>query len=141
MHALSAELSGLSIETVAERRVQVGSAIEFMRADQLHAGDEIFYTLRVRNNTNSMLQEPVIVKAVPRNTQYVAETASGPATAVDYSVDGGRTFATPDQLFVRVESGTLRPASVTDYTHIRWRMRHPLAPGATALLRFRAIFR
>ena len=39
---------------------------------------------------------------------------------------------------VRVGGQAPRRAAVEDYTHVRWRLRAPLAPGATALLRFRA---
>ena len=37
--------------------------------------------------------------------------------------------------------GTTQLAPVAQYTHIRWQLRNPLAPGATALARFRATFR
>jgi hypothetical protein len=35
----------------------------------------------------------------------------------------------------------VRKATSDDYTHLRWQLRYPLAAGATALLRFRGVFR
>jgi len=137
--------AGLAIETLAERRVitssSEGAQVEFVAADQLHIGDEIFYTLRVRNATNAVIDKVVVIKAVPRNTQYVADSAVGPAATIGFSVDGGATFAASDELEVITLPGVARRAIMSDYTHLRWQLRHPLAPGATALLRFRGIFR
>jgi len=139
--ALAADSTpGLVVETVAERRVQSNGGVAFVRAERLHVGDEIFYTLRVHNASNNSLPQAVIIKAIPRNTHYVANSAAGPATLVDFSVDGGLMFGGPEQLSVRTANGAARAALTDDYTHIRWRLRHPLATGATALLRFRTVF-
>jgi uncharacterized repeat protein (TIGR01451 family) len=136
--------SGLAIETLAERRITAESDVAsagFVAADRLNIGDEIFYTLRVRNATNATLERVVVIKAVPRNTEYVADSAVGPAAIIGYSVDGGTTFAEADQLEVVTLPGVTRRAVPSDYTHIRWQLRHPLAAGATALLRFRSVFK
>jgi len=139
--AIGAEsTAGLLVETVAERRVQQSGNVEYVRADKLRVGDEIFYTLRIRNASANPLPDAVVVKAIPRNTRYVGNTATGPAAVIDFSVDGGSVFGIPEQLSVRAAGGVARAATPDDYTHIRWRLRHPLAAGATALLRFRAVF-
>jgi uncharacterized repeat protein (TIGR01451 family) len=115
--------------------------VRFVAADQLHIGDEIYYTVRVRNVTNTTIEDVVVIKAMPRNTEYVADSAVGPAAIIGYSTDGGGTFATSDDLEVVTLSGATRRAIPSDYTHLRWQLRHPLAPGATALLRFRGVFK
>ena len=137
--------AGLSIETLAERRVvrasSEGAQVEFVAADELHIGDEIFYTLRVRNTSDSAIASPAIIKAMPRNTVYVDGSAVGPASDIEFSIDGGTVFAAPEELTVTAMPGVTRLAVATDYTHIRWQLRHPLAAGATALLRFRGVFK
>jgi uncharacterized repeat protein (TIGR01451 family) len=138
--AAGASTPNLTVETLAERRVSVNGSIEYASADQLKMGEEIFYTVRVRNVNNASVVDPVVIKSIPRNTRYVANSATGPASLIDFSVDGGVTFAAPEQLFVETLAGVRRPAQLEDYTTIRWRLRHPLAAGATALLRFRATF-
>jgi len=82
-----------------------------------------------------------ITKPVPPGVRYVAESASGPGCDVLFSVDGGRTFGQPAELSVVAEDGARRPASPDDYTHIRWRLRTPLAAEATGFVRFRALAR
>jgi hypothetical protein len=82
-----------------------------------------------------------VTKPIPRNTRYVAGSAAGPGADIDFSVDGGRTFGSPQRLAVRSPSGRGERESVENYTHIRWQLRYPLAPGAVALLRFRVVFK
>jgi uncharacterized repeat protein (TIGR01451 family) len=137
----TASTAGLLIETVAERRLDQEFPVRFVAADQLHIGDEIFYTVRVRNVTSATIEAVVVIKAVPHNTEYVADSAMGPATIIGYSTDGGGTFAGQDELEVTTPSGATRRADPSDYTHLRWQLRHPLAAGATALLRFRSVFK
>jgi uncharacterized repeat protein (TIGR01451 family) len=141
---LQSTTAGLAIETIAERRVVTpsseGAQVKFVAADQLQIGDEIFYTVRVRNVTNTPLDDVIVVKPMPRNTQYVADSAVGPAATIGVSIDGGATFAAPDKLEIVTMPGVTRPALPSDFTHIRWQLQHPLAAGATALLRFRGIF-
>lgn len=136
---------GLHVETIAERYLPAaaaeGGAARFAPAEQLRIGDEIFYTLRVRNVTAAPISNVVVIRAIPRNTRYVEGSALGPAARVTVSIDGGATFAAPDDIEVPVSPGTVRNATVDDYTHLRWQLRHPLAAGATALLRFRGVFR
>ena len=137
--------SGLAVVTVAERRIVTnavsGVQIRFVPAERLAVGDEIYFTLRVRNTAAAPIDDAVIVKPIPRNVLYVDDSAVGPAAAVAVSIDGGVTFAAPEDSTVHRIDGTTRQAIATDYTHIRWQLKHPLAPGATALLRFRGVFR
>jgi uncharacterized repeat protein (TIGR01451 family) len=135
----------LVIETLAERRLvrpsSEGPQMTFVAANEVHIGDDLFYTLRVRNASDAAVENPVIVKAMPRNTVYVDQSAVGPATIIEFSIDGGSVFAAPDELSVVTSPDMTRAATTSDYTHIRWRLRHPLAAGATALLRFRGVFK
>jgi uncharacterized repeat protein (TIGR01451 family) len=131
----------LWVETTAEIRVHAANGDQFAPAERLRIGDEVFYTLRVRNTSASAVQDAIIVKALPRNTRYVPDSAVGPAASISYSVNGSNSFAVPEQLVVVMADGTSRAATADDYTHIRWELRHPLASGATALLRFRGVFK
>ncbi len=67
----------------------------------------------------------------------------GDGTDITYSVDGGKTFATPDKLTVAIKdkSGkdSVRPAVAQDYTHIRWLLKQNVAPGQSGAVRFRAM--
>jgi uncharacterized repeat protein (TIGR01451 family) len=131
---------GIDVVTSAELFKKSGAGDgEFVPAEYLRVGDEIFYTLRVRNGGDKLIASPSIIKAIPRNTRYVDGSAVGPAAQISFSIDGGATFATAERLTIATPAGERRAES-GDFTHIRWQLRYALAPGATALLRFRGVF-
>ncbi len=99
----------------------------FVEARKLLAGEEVYYTIRVSNPGKEAVADIVVTKRMPFGVDYVRGSARGPACDVEVSRDNGETYAAEGK------SG--------EYTHLRWTCRNPLAPGATALLRFRAIFR
>ena len=136
--------SGIATELVAEVRENLSTTpgrevYRFVPARMLEQGQVVYYTLRITNQTTVPLRNVAVVQPVPANTAYIADSASGPGAAVSFSVDGGHTFGAPEALTVEVE-GTTQPAQAAQYTHIRWQLRNVLAPGATALARFRATF-
>jgi hypothetical protein len=69
---------------------------------------------------------------------YVDGSAFGPGSNIEFSVDGGRTFANSNELTV-MEDGETRPARAEDFTHIRWVMQQELAVGAQGTARFSAV--
>ena len=110
-------------------------------ARRLDAGDEVHYTVRVRNPGEQPVTDVVVTKRLPFGVRYQAGTATGPACRVQFSTDGGATFKAPEP--TRAATGSrrnARPAPAPEYTHVRWILDKPLAPKATALLRFRAVF-
>jgi uncharacterized repeat protein (TIGR01451 family) len=148
---------GLEISLVAEVRQEVevspGRRIaRLVPAQVLRQGQEIFYTVRIRNAAATPAQNVEVVQRIPQNTHYVPESAAGPGARISVSADGGLTFGEEGQVIVTDQSALAlmhapadksaltRPATASDYTHLRWRLRNPLAPGAVALARFRAVF-
>ena len=139
------EQSEVATELVAEVRENVSTTpgrevYRYAPARLLEQGQVVYYTLRITNQTTVPLRNVAVVQPVPANTTYVADSASGPGAAVSFSVDGGKTYAPADSLMIETEGGTKQLAQASQYTHIRWQLRNPLAPGATALARFRATF-
>ena len=136
--------SGIATELVAEVRENLSTTpgrevYRFVPARMLEQGQVVYYTLRITNQTTVPLRNVAVVQPVPANTTYLADSASGPGADVSFSVDG-RAFSPADSLMIDTE-GTKQLAQAAQYTHIRWQLRNPLAPGATALARFRATFR
>ena len=137
------EPSDVATELIAEVRVSTTPGREvyrFVPARMLEQGQVVYYTLRITNQTSVPLRNVAVVQPVPANTTYVADSASGPGATVSFSVDGGQSYGPADSLKIEVE-GSKQLAQAVQYTHIRWQLRNPLAPGATALARFRATFR
>jgi uncharacterized repeat protein (TIGR01451 family) len=149
---------GLEISLVAEVRQEIevspGRRItRLVPARVLRQGQEIYYTVRIRNTASVPVPNVEVMQRIPQNTSYVPDSASGPGAIITVSADGGVTFGeegtltVTDRYAVVLLESTLqdkaqltRPAMARDYTHLRWRLRNPLAPGAVALARFRAVF-
>jgi uncharacterized repeat protein (TIGR01451 family) len=135
----------VEVRLIAEVRMESASSGNpvryFVPATVLEQGREVFYTVSIRNPGAESAQNVVVVQRVPQNTSYVPRSAAGPGAEITLSTDGGQTFAAEDALIYTDPTGLTRPATAQDCTHIRWRLRNPLAPGAVALARFRATFR
>jgi uncharacterized repeat protein (TIGR01451 family) len=133
--------TALVAEVRVESLVQGQAVVRFQPATAIVQGTTVYYTVRIHNPTPAMVRDVVTVQRIPVNTSYVLGSAAGPAAEVTFSVDGGQTFAAEGDLRIVEPGGTGRKPVAMDYTHIRWRLRNPLAPGATALARFQAVFR
>jgi uncharacterized repeat protein (TIGR01451 family) len=128
--ALATGTDLLETEIIAESfepPAHPGDSPRFVLARRLAAGDEVHYTIRVRNPGREPVRDVQVTKRMPFGMHYIQGSAAGPASNIEFSADAGRSFrARPD---------------APDYSHLRWSLRRPLPPGATALLRFRATFR
>lgn len=113
----------------------------FLPATAIVQGQTVYYTVRIHNPTREPVHDVVTVQRVPVNTGYVIGSAAGPAAEISFSIDGGQSFAAESQLRITEATGVERRPVSAEYTHIRWRLRNALAPGATALARFQAVFR
>ena len=104
-------------------------------------GDVVQYQLRFTNQGQGDVRGVVFTNPVPAGLRYVDRSAGADRqdVAVEYSTDGGKTFAaTP--LVTEVVDGkrVQRPASPEQYTHARWTVQGSIAPGATVTAEFRA---
>jgi uncharacterized repeat protein (TIGR01451 family) len=131
----------LTIKAIAEvesKSIVHGREVtKLIPADRVVPGDQVIYTLEVRNS-GAALDAPVVVHPVPEHMRYVADSAVGPGAEVSYSVDGGRSFDRAENLKVPGKDGEPRPAVAADYTHIRWRLKNSLKANSVAYVRFRA---
>lgn len=134
--------SSLAIKAVAEvelRNVVRGrETTKLVPADRVASGDWLIYTLEVRNTAPTSSPAPTVTYAVPEHTVYVADSAVGPASKVTYSVDGGHSFDLSENLKVQERGGAPHLAAPSDYTHIRWQLKHSLKGNSVAFVRFRA---
>ncbi|HEX3951177.1 MAG TPA: hypothetical protein VHW95_15075 [Steroidobacteraceae bacterium] len=132
----------IAVRAVAEVEQPVHAhgreANKLAAADRVVSGDEVIYTLEVRNTAAASVPAPTVAYPVPEHMIYTADSAVGPATLVTYSVDGGRSFDLPENLKVAQADGELRQATAADYTHIRWQLKNALKSNSVAFVRFRA---
>ena len=133
----------IAIKAIAEvelRIIEQGhETAKLAPADRVVPGDRVFYTLEVRNTDGAEVAAPAVTYPIPEHMQYVADSAIGPGAEVSFSVDGGRSFDSAENLKIRTPEGMLRAAVAADYTNIRWQLKKKLKGRAVAFVRFRAL--
>ncbi|MFZ5592991.1 MAG: hypothetical protein ACOY4D_01780 [Pseudomonadota bacterium] len=101
-------------------------------------GEEVIYTLSYTNNGKEMAQDLFITNPIPPHMIYKANSARGENTVIVYSIDGAKSFDKPENLKIRGIDGKERSATPVNYSHIRWVIKKPLAPGEKGDVSFRA---
>ena len=139
-----AQQDPISLEHKAEQweRFTDESGVEQTRlvaAARVLPGEELLFTVTYTNTGNEPAENITIVNPVPEHMDYVVRSASGDDTAVTFSVDGGESFATEQDLSVTDAQGTKRPAAAEDYTHVRWIVGSDIAPGDSGKVQFTAV--
>lgn len=100
-------------------------------------GDIVVFTTTYTNNGKKPAEAVVITNPVPEHTAYVNGSASGANAKIDFSVDGGKTFAAADKLTVREKAGQ-RKAGAADYTTIRWTLTAPVPVNGSGNVSYKA---
>jgi len=111
--------------------------VTMVPAEKVVPGVEVTWTVSANNVCKQPSEKVTINNAVPVHMSYVGGSAFGAGSDITFSLDG-KTFAAPAQLTVK-ENGVERAAKADEYKHIRWVFKGSLAPGATAVARFRAV--
>lgn len=141
--AVAAQEQGhLNIRTVVQKEeLMVSESGEEERrlvaADIVVPGDDVVYTITFTNISDEAADNVTITNPISENLTYVEDSAFGPGTVIEFSVDGGQNFDDAAQLMVSAD-GSERPAEVADFTHVRWTMQNELDAGAQGMARFRA---
>ncbi len=137
--------AGGTVELVAvvEREVATVGADGQERTQRVEAkkvvpGEEVIFTTQYANVGDDVAEDLVISNPIPEHVRFKAGSAFGDGALVTYSVDGGKTFDVPERLTV-TDRGVERPATVADYTHVRWVVGPALEPGASGFVGFRAV--
>lgn len=101
------------------------SKVEWTKPDNIVPGDKVGYRITVNNTGSEAADDLVLNNPVPENTIYVADSARGANSNIEFSVDGGKQYEKPAQLFI-TKDGKKLPATAKDYTHVRWTLLSPL---------------
>lgn len=141
--AIAAEQGCIELKSSAEveehyENEQGQNATRLVPAGKVVPGDEVVWTITATNVCNKSTDNVVIANPVPEHMTYVADSAMGTGTDIDYSLDG-RDFKPAAALTVRDPDGSSRAARPDDYRAIRWTYKASFAPGASGFVRYRAI--
>ena len=104
-------------------------------------GDVLRYQLRFTNRNPGDVRGVVFTNPVPAGLRYVDRSAGADRqdVTVEYSADGGKTFAATPMVTEVVDGRRVRkPAAPAQYTHVRWTVQGSIAPGAMVTAEFRA---
>lgn len=104
-------------------------------------GDVLQYQLRFTNQSQGDVRGVVFTNPVPAGLHYVDKSAGADRqdVAVEYSTDGGKTFAATPMVTEVVDGRRVqKPAAPEQYTHVRWTVQGSIAPGAMVTAEFRA---
>ena len=124
---------GLSIMAQAEvnihsasyqQQVEVSASGEkvekWVKATKVVPGSIIRY-VNVLNNSGSIKATKLVINnPIPKNMEYVLESASCETTcSLSYSVDGGKTYNKEENLYVG-QGEERHLAKASEYTDVRW---------------------
>lgn len=104
-------------------------------------GDTVVFTTKYTNTGKQPATGVVITNQIDEHMTYVDHSAEGSNTLVEFSIDGGKTYQTPEKLMIKTPQGLARPARAEDYTYIRWTQTKPLSAGGSGSVSFKAKIR
>jgi uncharacterized repeat protein (TIGR01451 family) len=111
------------------------SKMEWVSADSIVPGDKVGYRITVNNKGAEDAADIVLNNPVPENTVYVTDSARGANSNIEFSVDGGKQYSKPTQLFI-TKDGKKQPATAKDYTHVRWTLLKPLGARSESSVQY-----
>jgi uncharacterized repeat protein (TIGR01451 family) len=132
----------LKTTAVKEVMVQEDGKITTTRVpvDKTHPGDVVVYTISYSNTGRGPVLNAVIADPLPSGVRYIADTAEGKDAEILFSVDNGQTWhAYPVMMTFKKPDGSMetKPAAADNYTHIKWTIKKPVAPGQSGQVRFK----
>jgi len=93
---------------------------EWVKASKVIPGTVVRYVNTLENRGDNVATKLVIKNPIPKNMEYVANSASCVSECtLSYSVDGGKSYKQPSELYVG-EGEKRHLAKASDYTDIKW---------------------
>lgn len=108
---------------------------QWQTPDKLLPGERVGYQVEVNNKGTEPAADIVIANPIPEHTVYVQDSAKGINTSIEFSVNNGKNYALPAELFIE-KDGKRVQAEAADYTQVRWILNQPLAAGASTSVQY-----
>lgn len=141
--ALAQSKGHLEVTTIVQKEIVVekddGKTVtQLVEAQSVVPGEKVVYTITFKNVGDAAAENVVITNPISESLTYVAGSASNGSMQVEFSVDGGKTFAAASELRI-FDNDVERPATTQDYSHVRWVMKDELEVGAEGSASFAAV--
>lgn len=145
LSALAAE-DAIKLTSIAQVEIEVTGkdgkkTLTLAPVEKAVPGTEVIYTTTFENRINKAAENIVISNPIPNHTKYTAGSAFGKDCEIQFSVDGGKSFAVAENLKIKGASGEERTALPKEYTDIRWIYKGKLAPGKSGEVGFRSVIK
>lgn len=99
-------------------------------------GDKLLFSTRYKNESHERVVDLVVTNPVPLAVRVSDDSVRN----LYVSVDGGNRYDLIGNLIVKGADGTMRAATTSDITHVRWTVP-VIAPGASGAVEYHAIVR
>jgi len=134
--AMAANNVTLSSDVFVERKVAKPdgkSAVVLEQPKTVVPGDNLVFVVKYRNVGSTPATDFSVTNPLPK-----AVTFNGTSDGKEIvSIDGGKTWGSLAALNYTRENGELRPALMSDVTHIKWKFNRSLSVGSEGKLVFR----
>ncbi len=134
--ALAANNVELSSDVFVERKIDKPNgktAIVLEQPKTVIPGDNLVFVVRYKNVGTQPATDFSVTNPLPKAVAFNG-TADGKEIV---SVDGGKTWGPLSTLTLTRENGEVRPAMMTDVTHVKWKFDRSLSVGSEGKLVFR----
>ncbi len=140
--AQEAQQNHLDVRTVVQKETTIENEdaeaeTTLVAAERVLPGEKVVYTITFTNVGAEAAENVMITNPIDASLTYLNGSAFGVGMRIEFSADGGRSFAGQGELRVATEAGE-RAAEAADYTHLRWTLIEALPPGETGVARFAA---
>jgi len=112
--------ANVTIKSESFQEKKIGKETKWIKASKVIPGTKIKYVNTISNDTSNTATNLVATNVIPKFMTYTDGSAKCKTPCkVVFSVDGGKTFDLPNNLFV-VENGKKRVARANEYGAVRW---------------------
>ena len=113
--------------------------ITYEPAEVVAPGDAILYRITYKNVGTEPVEGIVLQSQIPSDLIITEDSAEADGLVVQYSIDGGASFANRGDLVVTTPEGEKRPAEAADLTNVLWQVGETLAAEASGSVSFRGV--